>query len=218
MNTRYVIPIAVALAAHGGLLFGFTKSSRPDKHPIEKKDYIPFPLPPLPDLPELVEVISTEPAAKKSDDLQPPKGEEPPSIIVDVTVPTMPRPPITTGPVVNTDFIPKDFSDGMEDGKGPLRTFITGLELDNAPRARFQAAPIYPFEQKKNGQPGEVYVDFVVDEAGMVHSARVTKSSDRVFEEPTLRAVAKWRFEPGKRNGKIVSFRMTVPVVFSLND
>jgi protein TonB len=39
-----------------------------------------------------------------------------------------------------------------------------------------------------------------------------------MFEEPTLRAVAKWQFEPGRRDGRIVKFRMTVPVLFNLNE
>ena len=33
-----------------------------------------------------------------------------------------------------------------------------------------------------------------------------------------LRAVAKWRFEPGRRHGQIVRFRMVVPIHFSLNE
>jgi protein TonB len=43
------------------------------------------------------------------------------------------------------------------------------------------------------------------------------RSSSHAFEEPTLRAIAKWRFEPGRRGGQIVRFRMQVPVVFKLD-
>ncbi|MEO5961553.1 MAG: energy transducer TonB, partial [Opitutaceae bacterium] len=65
---------------------------------------------------------------------------------------------------------------------------------------------------------GEVLVNFMVDEAGRVSEARVVRSSDSVFEEPTLRAVSKWRFEPGRVHGDLVRFRMSVPVVFSLKE
>jgi protein TonB len=65
---------------------------------------------------------------------------------------------------------------------------------------------------------GEVYVDFVVDERGQVTNPQVVKSSNPVFNDPTLRAVSKWQFEPGRRNGKVVKFRMTVPVMFSLDE
>ncbi len=61
-------------------------------------------------------------------------------------------------------------------------------------------------------------VEFIVEETGRVLDPRVLDSTDRVFEEATLRAVAKWRFEPGTRDGRIVRFRMTVPGVFSLGE
>jgi protein TonB len=42
----------------------------------------------------------------------------------------------------------------------------------------------------------------------------VQQSTDPVFERPALAAVKQWRFEPGKRNGKPVRFRMRVPITF----
>ena len=42
----------------------------------------------------------------------------------------------------------------------------------------------------------------------------VQKSSDPVFETPALAAVKQWKFEPGKRNGQAVRFRMRVPINF----
>ncbi|MBE36925.1 MAG: hypothetical protein CMI16_15450 [Opitutaceae bacterium] len=41
--------------------------------------------------------------------------------------------------------------------------------------------------------------------------------TDRRFEEAALRAVSKWRFEPGRRHGRVVQFRMAVPIIFRLN-
>ena len=40
------------------------------------------------------------------------------------------------------------------------------------------------------------------------------KSSHPAFEQPALQAVRRWRFEPGKRGGKPVSFKMRVPITF----
>jgi protein TonB len=68
------------------------------------------------------------------------------------------------------------------------------------------------------GLGGEVWVEFALDEAGRVLRARVVRSSDPMFDEPTLRAVAKWRFEPGRKNGRPVSFRMVAPVNYRLSD
>ena len=99
-------------------------------------------------------------------------------------------------------------------GVGPLRI----VDLDNVPRARLQTGPAYPPEARRNGQSGEVLVEFTVNESGFVVAPRAVRSTDRMFEESALRAVAKWRFEPGLRGGRPVAFRMAVPIVFSLSD
>ena len=57
---------------------------------------------------------------------------------------------------------------------------------------------------------------YVVDEAGHVLDPHVVRSSEPIFEAPTLRAVAKWRFEPGQVHGRPVRFRMAVPVAFAV--
>ena len=90
--------------------------------------------------------------------------------------------------------------------------------LDNTPRTRFQPAPHYPPSARSTGLTGEVLVEFTVDESGRVLDPHIVRSSDRMFEEPSLRAVAKWQFEPGRSGGRIVRFRMAVPVVFNLNE
>jgi protein TonB len=42
----------------------------------------------------------------------------------------------------------------------------------------------------------------------------VQQSSDPAFEAPALQAVRRWRFEPGKRNGQSVAFKMRAPITF----
>ena len=79
-------------------------------------------------------------------------------------------------------------------------------------------APLYPAEARRDGRSGIVTMEFVVNEAGEVTTPRITGASDLVFEAAALRAVAKWRFEPGRRHGQIVRFRMVVPIHFSLNE
>jgi protein TonB len=106
---------------------------------------------------------------------------------------------------------------GHPDGIGIPSAAPVGITaLDNPPRTRSQVAPVYPNEVKVEGKGGEVLIEFIVDETGRVLDAHVVKSSDPRFESATLRAVAKWRFEPGKSNGRPVRFRMVAPVVFSL--
>ncbi len=74
--------------------------------------------------------------------------------------------------------------------------------------------PEYPTSMKNDGRDGTVLVEFDVDVKGRVVSARVRESTDRAFEEPTIRAVLKWRFEPGQSKGHAVPFRMVIPVNF----
>jgi protein TonB len=90
--------------------------------------------------------------------------------------------------------------------------------LDNPPHTRTQVSPAYPFEAQKAGLTGTVWVEFVVDTSGYVHDPVAVRSTDRVFEAASVRAVSRWRFEPGKRDGRPVSFRMVVPVVFNLTE
>lgn len=105
---------------------------------------------------------------------------------------------------------------GSEGADGALGDGIFSLsELDQQPRAIFQAAPIYPFEMRQRKQAGEVYLLFVVDAQGRVQSPRVEKSSDSAFEKPALEAVRQWKFEPAMRNGQKVPTKLRVPIRFS---
>lgn len=61
-------------------------------------------------------------------------------------------------------------------------------------------------------------VEFNVDTKGRVVSARVRQSTDRAFEDLTLRAVLNWSFEPGRKHGRAVPFRMEIPVNFKLGE
>ena len=221
MKNPYILPICFAAAAHGALLFGFTKDSVAAKQPKEKKDYIPFVVSKLDPEPEVVvEVDSSSALPKPAPEMpQPIRSPEPVAIETrsDFTITPPPIPPPGTEQMRQI----LEFKEGVPGGIGEAiakgGVFSLG-SLDNTPRTRFQVSPTYPFQGRREGLKGEVYVDFTVDEQGRVIEPRVVKSSHPMFEEPTLRAVAKWQFEPGKRNGRIVKFRMTVPVLFNLHE
>ncbi len=86
-------------------------------------------------------------------------------------------------------------------------------DLDQKPRVIYQPAPRISKELRKKA-PGEVYIIFVVDKDGRVSNPMIQKSTDPIFEKPALDAVKQWKFDPGKRNGQAVRFRMRVPVSF----
>jgi periplasmic protein TonB len=86
-------------------------------------------------------------------------------------------------------------------------------DLDQKPRVVYQPGPVLTREIRQKA-PGTVHILFLVDERGSVMEPRVQQSADPVFEKPALIAVRQWKFEPGKRGGKPVRFRMRVPITF----
>ncbi len=85
-------------------------------------------------------------------------------------------------------------------------------EIDQKPRAIFQAAPVYP--AGKRALEVVVSVVFVVDQTGKVTNPRVEKSTDPAFEKPAIDAVKQWKFEPAIKAGQRVSCKMRVPIRF----
>lgn len=223
MERHFVLPITIAAALHAGLLFGFRPSHTDTTKDIVRRLVTTTTKPPI-------EVTLDEPKSESvPDEKLVPKGSSP------VERPTLPEPtPVEhpVGPTVNIpravpqaftsgpkfDLSPAGRPDGWE-GVDRLGDGLIGAKfLDDPPRARLQGSPSYPIEAKTRGLAGAVTVEFTVDENGLVHDPVVVNSSDRIFEDATLRAVSKWRFEPGKRAGRVVRFRMAVPVIFNLND
>ncbi|MDB6126894.1 MAG: TonB family protein [Verrucomicrobia bacterium] len=215
MNTRFVIPAATALSIHALAFFG-----RPTpRHPPADVDLVPV------RGCELLRVLDDPPPVleENSGAAEEKRGE--PDVARSVEPPTQPRAEAFTVPAIERDS-PTVASPSLPHGPigvpGGNRDFgpevISSTYLDNPPRTRSQIAPVYPYEARNGGRPGEVVVEFTVDETGKVMNPRVVRSSEAVFESPTLRAIAKWRFEPGRRHGQPVRFRMAVPVQFSLND
>lgn len=102
---------------------------------------------------------------------------------------------------------------GLGGGGGGMGELANLADLDQKPRILHQPSPVLSEKVRKRA-PGTVYVLFIVDEDGRVTRPKVQKSTDPIFERPALNAVKQWKFEPGKRKGQPVSFRMRVPISF----
>jgi protein TonB len=77
---------------------------------------------------------------------------------------------------------------------------------------------VYPPVAKENGIEGRVILQFVVGTDGKISQIDVVKKLGWGMEEEAVRVVKSmppWR--PGKQNGKPVTVRFTLPVVFKLN-
>lgn len=103
--------------------------------------------------------------------------------------------------------------DGMTKGPGGGEGLFSLADLDQKPRVIYQPGPVLDAKVRKKA-PGTVYILFIVGADGKVKNPIVQSSPDPVFERPALNAVKKWKFEPGKRGGKAVPFRMRVPITF----
>lgn len=99
-----------------------------------------------------------------------------------------------------------------------LSDIIYELEdLTRAPRPVSQRAPTYPPELRRAGISGTVVLMFIVRDDGSTSNITVERSDNPAFEEPAIRAVRKWRFEPGEKDGKAVNTRVRIPIPFKFN-
>ena len=103
---------------------------------------------------------------------------------------------------------------GGDDGGGMDEIFSLA-DLDQKPRLLFQRPPKYPQEMLRAKREGSVYVTFIVDQSGRVVNPKVRDSTDRRFEGAALEAVRQWKFEPGRRKGEKVQFKMGIPITFN---
>lgn len=219
MDRHLLVPATIAAALHAGLLFGIKPPTADLRTTIAKPITIirEFVLPSEPTPPE---DESERASAARAGGPSRPMIDEPPPI----DYPSPFKIPVERN-VVDVSKLPVDkipIAVGVPGGEGDRPVFdgdkiFKSGDLDNTPRARVTARPVYPFEARRNGLAGEVVVEFTVDETGNVHAPTVARSSNRVFDEAALRAVARWKFEPGKRDGRAVRFRMALPIVFTLN-
>lgn len=225
MKSKLIIPATIAAAFHLGLLFGFNRPSAammgPDESPEDPPNWEPIQLlPPEPEI-EVVEVSPPDNAMKDRTAvdkyIKPNAGH----------ASDAPKPIIDSQPInihrdqmhVPGSVIEINRSDlGSENGTIGGEIVIGVQGLDRPAQATFQASPLYPSNLRREGIEGRAEVMFVVDEAGAVIAAEVLNSTHREFAIEAERAVRRWKFKPGKRNGQLVRFKMTVPVMFTITD
>ena len=85
-----------------------------------------------------------------------------------------------------------------------------GADRDVVPLVRIQ--PDYPMRARQRELEGWVAIVFTITKIGSVKDPVVHSSSHSVFNEPALRAVRKWKYNPKIENGEAVE-RPNVRVV-----
>lgn len=108
-----------------------------------------------------------------------------------------------------------DFTVDAYSIKSELEDLIFEIkDLSVRPELTQPVEPVYPPDLQRNKISGEVTVEFVVRPDGSTDKIRITKSTNSGFDEAARRAVQRWRFKPGEKDGKAVSTRVRVPIPF----
>ncbi len=129
--------------------------------------------------------------------------------------------PVKTRTSKSTAPSPSVSSAGGKGGKGKsgLRGVWGISEVDIPPRIVRKVLPAYPFRARRMGIEGELVVRFIVDVDGKVRDIRILSAKPKgVFEQTVLNTLTKWRFVPGKKNGRVVKTVMVLPVQFKLKN
>ena len=216
MRRDLIIGLLVSLTFHGGVAWlGEIKPSVKKAKPKEEAPTVQ--LMEMPKIePDEPEKVDTDEAPPKPVDFAPPMQTDVPQIVTDTSFVQKLQPPPPEGLTVNKGAI--TIPQGQVGGLGKGIEVFDISKLDQAPVAKFQARPQYPFEMRRAGIAGEVLVDFIVDSNGDVRNAYAARSSQREFESAAVQAVSKWKFRPGKKGGRAVNTHMQVPIVFTLNE
>jgi periplasmic protein TonB len=86
----------------------------------------------------------------------------------------------------------------------------------SAPTLLQKVEPEYSEEARKAKYQGTVILYIEVDPTGKATNVRVQRSLGLGLDEKAVEAVKKWRFSPGKKDGKAVTVAATIEVNFRL--
>lgn len=177
--------------------------------------------PPQPEL--IVQAINTTepppppPPEEEEKEKEKPEEEKPPELTEQAPPLDLSQLELALGPSgLSGDWLVGDFGvklNAVSSTTEDVESLFSMSDLDQKPRAVYQPSPALTAKTRAKA-PGTVHVIFVVDPEGRVENPTVQQSSDPIFEAPALAAVRQWKFEPGKRNGQPVRFRMRVPITF----
>lgn len=122
----------------------------------------------------------------------------------------------TGGAEMGGDFtvkITSAMATAVQQGSSGADDLVSLADLDQEPRLSHSPQPTINDGLRKK-TPAKVVVIFVVDTSGRVENPVVQSSTDPSFDRPALNAIKQWRFEPGKRKGQPVRFRMRQSFTF----
>lgn len=101
---------------------------------------------------------------------------------------------------------------------GPATPFGYALaDVDAPPSVCSKVPPDYPRRARRTGTEGRVVLRLLVHENGAPgHLSVVESTPPGIFDQSAMEAVARWRFAPGRREGRAVPTWVLLPVRFDL--
>ena len=92
---------------------------------------------------------------------------------------------------------------------------LSDLDRKPVPLVRFR--PVYPIQARMRGQEGAVVLEFTVDAEGKTRDIEIRFSQPgNLFDSSAIRAVKRWQFKPGMKNGRAVAVRVRQKLTFTL--
>jgi protein TonB len=218
MRKDLLIGLSVSVLFHWSFFFLTTGRSAPKRIKADDADVIRIEMPTLPpDEPE--KKIEDQPQDEDAvvSSIAPPTLVEIPNVVPNATFVMPPEPPPPPGlqtskGVVTIPANPRP--PGWGKGYGNLFDIS---QLDQKPVPILQTNPIYPYDMKRQGMEATVTVGFICDSRGSVHDCYILNTTRREFDQAAVDAVRQWKFKPGRKGGRAVNTRMSVPIVFSLS-
>ena len=111
-----------------------------------------------------------------------------------------------------------DLSDISKNDLAGGRYIFDSGDLDQPPLAVFRVPPPYPFKARQREIEGTVRFKLLIREDGTVGDVVILEAKpEGLFDDSVLNTVPKWKFSPGKIDGRAVSAWVVTAVRFDLD-
>jgi len=140
-----------------------------------------------------------------------PESEPSPPVVIPETKPAAPHSSITNVKTLSpTSDRQADQIPGKKTATAPAVVKATPRYSDNPP-------PTYPSIARKRGYQGTAVLEVFVNADGRVSDLRIIESSrHKLLDRSAIKAVRRWRFEPGRQGDHTIAMWVRVPVQFIL--
>jgi|688.fasta_scaffold344696_3 protein TonB len=217
-KAKYIVALLGLVLIGGVVSFMMSGSGEEEKPPEEEFQFVEFTPPPPPPPPPAPEEPEPEPEdfeemlepVEIPEDAEPSNDEPTNDLGIDIGDLAA-----GDGPGGFVMDIPKfgrrgKFSDDEDDPLG-------AGDAAEPPVPTLKTQPIYPSALLKKSIGGKVLVTAVVNISGQVIKATIKQSSGQSeLDKAAVQAVLKWKFKPGKKNGKPVQATCLIPYTFEV--